>query len=105
MKIKNLNEANFMETISSSPKPVIVDFYADWCGPCKMIAPIVEELASEYANDVAFYKVNVDENPDIASKYQVMQIPTFASFKGGEHMRSITGAKPKKDIMDLVKPV
>lgn len=103
MKIKNLDNSTFFETISTQTKPIIVDFYADWCVPCKMIAPLLEELAVEHENDVLFYKVNVDENPDIAAKYSVMNIPTFASFKGGQHQRSIVGAKPKQDIMDLVK--
>ncbi|KAI4453648.1 Thioredoxin [Holotrichia oblita] len=94
MKIKNLDNTTFFETINSQTKPVIVDFYADWCVLCKMIAPLLEELATEHENDVAFYKVNVDENPDIAAKYSVMNIPTFASFKGGQHQRIKAGQSP-----------
>jgi len=97
-----LTNENFQGTITSSEKPVIIDFYADWCGPCKMMAPIFEELAQENT-DVAFYKLDVDKAPDIASKYGVSTIPTFAAFVGGDFKGSVIGAKPKQDIIGLVK--
>ena len=102
MAVKHLDSDSFFEAISAGDTPVIVDFYADWCGPCKMIAPLFEELANEHT-DVSFYKLNVDKAPDIASKYGVSTIPTFAAFKNGELLRSIIGAKPKQEIIGLVK--
>jgi len=102
MAIKNLNRDTFYQTLESETKPVIVDFYADWCGPCKMMHPVLEELAAEHS-EIAFYKVNVDENADIAGKYSVMSIPAFACFKNGQHQTSAVGTKSKQDLLDLVK--
>ncbi|GHU73996.1 thioredoxin [Clostridia bacterium] len=100
--IQTLDNGNFEETIQSSKTPIIIDFYADWCGPCKMMTPMLEELAQENSGKVSFYKVNVDENPEIASRYSVSNIPTFASFVDGKHIRSSVGARPRDEIMGLI---
>ena len=84
--------ANFEEEVLNSPLPVLVDFYADWCGPCKAMAPVVEELAEEYAGKVKVGKINVDNAMDIATKYRIMSIPTFMVFKGSEAVAKMIGS-------------
>ena len=99
--IDNLNDSTFDETIGSSDNPVLVDFWAEWCGPCKRIAPILEEIAGEQENlDIA--KVNVDENPDIARRFEVMSIPTLIVFKDGEPAKRLVGAKPKGALLEEI---
>jgi thioredoxin 1 len=93
-----IEEAKFDETVLKSKTPVLVDFWAPWCGPCRMVAPIVDELAGEYAGKVSFVKVNVDNNPNVASKYGVMSIPTLILFKDGKPVTSINGYKPKDEL-------
>ena len=95
-------EKNQNEWVYEGDKPCIIDFYADWCGPCKMMAPIVEAL-SEELSDVKVCHINIDENIDIAQKYRVMSIPTFIAFKGGEESGRQIGAIPKTALVDLVK--
>lgn len=102
MSIQKLNSDNFKTTISSSNKLVIVDFYADWCGPCKMIAPILEEI-SEENDDVEVYKINVDEDPEIAKEFSVRSIPTIVSFKEGQEHKKAIGAQPKDALLDLLR--
>ncbi|MCR5675097.1 MAG: thioredoxin [Lachnospiraceae bacterium] len=87
--------ANFEEEVLKSELPVLVDFYADWCGPCKMMSPVVTEVARDYDGELKVGKCNVDENPDIAQKYGVMSIPNFIFFKKGEVADSLLGAVPK----------
>jgi thioredoxin 1 len=94
-----LTEATFDETVAGSAEPVVVDFWAEWCGPCKMVAPILDEIATEQAGKVKIAKLNVDENPSIAQRYGVMSIPTMLVFEGGEVTKSIVGAKPKAALM------
>jgi len=94
-----LSETTFDEFVSSSAEPVVVDFWAEWCGPCKMVAPILDEIADEQAGRVKITKLNVDENPSIAQRYGVMSIPTMLVFEGGEVTKSIVGAKPKAALM------
>jgi len=93
-------DANFQKEALESDIPVLVDFYADWCGPCKMIAPIVAELAEEYEGKVKIGKLNVDEDPNTAEKYRVMSIPTLLILKKGEVVDTIVGAVPKKTLQD-----
>ncbi len=89
-----LNDANFDETINSG-KPVLVDFWAEWCGPCKMIGPVVEELATDYDGKVVVAKLNVDENPGVTGRYGIRSIPTLLVFKGGQIVDKQIGAVPK----------
>lgn len=84
---------------------VLVDFYADWCGPCKMISPILEELAKEYEGKVTIAKVNVDENGDIAGRYGVMSIPNLVLFKNGEVVKQVVGFQPKNQLQALLNSV
>jgi thioredoxin 1 len=103
MGLELLHTSNFKETISSSNLPVIVDFYADWCQPCKRISPVLEEIASENKGKIQVYKVNTDQDPDLAMEFQVMGIPNIVSFKNGLMYKRVVGVAPKEELMDLVK--
>ncbi|HHU74521.1 MAG TPA: thioredoxin [Clostridiales bacterium] len=96
-------DANFQKEALESDIPVLVDFYADWCGPCKMIAPLVAELADEYAGVFKIGKLNVDDNPETAQKYRVMTIPTLLFIKNGEVVDTVVGAVPKKALQDKIE--
>ncbi len=93
-KTIELTDANFEEVVSGD-QPVLVDFWAEWCGPCKMIGPVVEELAGDYDGKAVIGKVNVDENPNVSAKYGIRSIPTLLVFKGGEIVDKQVGAVPK----------
>ena len=94
----NVTTASWDADVLKSDKLVMVDFWAVWCGPCRMIAPTVEQLAQEYAGKITVAKLNTDENPDIASKYKIMGIPTVMFFKGGEVKDQVVGAVPKSQL-------
>jgi thioredoxin 1 len=97
--IITLTTSSFDETVRASDVPVVVDFWAEWCGPCKMIAPILEELAAEHAGKIVVAKLNVDDNPELAMRYNVMSIPTLMVFENGDVARRIVGAKPKHALL------
>lgn len=95
-----VNAQNFDEEVTNSSVPVMIDFFADWCGPCKMLMPIVEELAGEYEGKVNILKLDVDESQDLAQKYGVMSIPTLVFIKNGDEVDRITGALPKDALQE-----
>ena len=97
--ISTLTETTFDELIGSSETAVLVDFWAEWCGPCKMIAPILDEIASEHAGKIRIAKLNVDDNPDVARRFDVMSIPTLLVFHGGEVRKRLVGAKGKSQLL------
>jgi thioredoxin 1 len=91
---------SFDTAISSAAEPMIVDFWAEWCGPCKMIAPVLDEIATENAGKITIGKVNADENPDLARRFEVMSIPTLIVFKDGEPVKRLIGAKNKASLLE-----
>ena len=99
MSVLKLESKNFESEVLNSEKVVLVDFYADWCGPCKMMSPVIESIAEELGEKVKVGKVNVDENQDLAIKYNVMSIPTMIIFKNGMAMKSFIGVTDKNDIL------
>ena len=97
-KPTEVTDANFDTEVLKSDKPVLVDFWAPWCGPCRMVAPIVDELSDEYDGRVKFVKLNTDDNIKVASQFQIRSIPTLLVFKGGEPVGQIIGFRPKSDL-------
>jgi thioredoxin 1 len=101
-KIETLTDANFDENVKASDVPVLVDFWAEWCGPCKMIAPVLEEIAEEQAGKVRIAKLNIDDNLDVTRRFDVMSIPTLILFKDGEPAARLIGAKPKAALLEEI---
>jgi len=103
--VVHVNQDSFQKTVVDSQKPVLVDFWAEWCGPCKMVAPVIDELAGEYKDKAGFAKINVDENPHLASQFGVMSIPTIMIFKNGKPEQQVIGYKSKSDLKKLLESV
>ncbi len=101
-KIETLTDATFDEHVKSSDVPVLVDFWAEWCGPCKMISPVLEEIAEEQAGKIRISKLNIDDNLDVTRRFDVMSIPTLILFKDGEPQLRVIGAKPKGALLEEI---
>jgi thioredoxin 1 len=93
--LKNVTDATFEQDVLNSDKPVIVDFWAEWCAPCRAVGPVLEQIAGENADKIEIVKLNVDENPETAAKYRITSIPAMKVYQGGEVVKSVIGAKPK----------
>ncbi|GAA2806057.1 thioredoxin [Crossiella cryophila] len=102
---KVVSDATFVEDVLQSEKPVLVDFWATWCGPCKMVAPVLDEIAGEHADKITIVKLDIDANPATARDYQIMSVPTMMLFQGGKPVKTIVGAKPKAAILTDLRDV
>jgi thioredoxin 1 len=102
--LTEVTDTNFQAEVLENDKPVLVDFWAPWCGPCRVIAPSLEEIASEQGDELRIVKLNVDENQTTAARYQVLSIPTLILFKGGEPVHQIIGAMPKSRLVQEIQP-
>jgi thioredoxin 1 len=100
---KAVTDATFVADVLQSKKPVLVDFWAEWCAPCKKVDPLLAEIASEMGDKVEIVKVNIDENPETARAYRVMSVPTLTMFKGGQAVNSVAGAKPKGALVNFIE--
>lgn len=104
MELK-ITDSNFETEVKESSMPIMVDFYADWCGPCKMMAPLVAELAENYSGKCKIGKCNIDENPELGNKFKIMSIPAFLFFKDGEVVATVMGAVPKSQLEEKIEQV
>lgn len=103
MGYRAVTDATFTKDVLQSEKPVLVDFWAEWCAPCRKVEPLLSELANEMADKVEIVKLNIDENPETAMAYRVMSVPTLTIFKGGQPVQSVAGARPKGDLMKFIE--
>ena len=101
MKVLHINQDNFHKEVLDSDKPVLLDFFASWCGPCRMVGPILDEIAEE-REDIKVCKVNIDEQPELASRFRIMSVPTLMVLKNGQIMEQSVGARPKHQILAMV---
>ena len=101
MSVVNITKNNFREEVVNSERPVLLDFWASWCGPCRMISPIVDEIAAE-RDDIKVGKINVDEQPELAAQFQIMSIPSLIVMRGGEIIHQMVGARPKSQILAML---
>jgi len=101
--VQTFTDSNFEETVIKAGGPVLVDFWAEWCGPCRAIAPMVEELAVEFKGKLKVVKIDVDESTDVAARYRIQSIPTLMVFKGGQEVERVVGAVPKPMLLQRVK--
>ena len=101
MSVTNLTKENFKEEVEEAEVPVLVDFWASWCRPCKMMEPVVEQISNDMGESIKVCKINIDEQPELAQKYNVMSIPTFVLFKEGQEQKRMVGAMPKEELTKI----
>ncbi|MEH1164912.1 thioredoxin [Micromonospora sp. CPCC 205539] len=100
---KAVTDKSFVTDVLQADKPVLVDFWAEWCGPCRKVSPLLEEIAGEMGDQVTIVKLNIDENPETARAYRVMSVPTLTVFKNGQPVQSVAGARPKGELVRLIE--
>jgi len=103
MTAKEVTDATFVQAVLQAQHPVLVDFWAEWCAPCRKVDPLLEEIATEMGDKVEIVKMNIDDNPETAMAYRVMSVPTLTIFKGGQPVQSVAGAKPKGDLVRFIE--
>lgn len=101
--VRSISDADFEEKVLKAERPVLVDFSAAWCGPCRMLAPVIEQVAAELADSVDVYTIDVDQSPEVSAKYQIMSVPTLIVFSGGEEKSRTAGYMPKPKVLDFVR--